>query len=71
MFAIDQATADAIRQAYEKSGELAAVVELRRYFPLFENNEHARSCVRSIASWKPITLGKLLTPPRTARTIAK
>jgi len=54
MFAVDDATADAIRRVYEESGELAAVVELRRHFPLFENNEHARSCVRSIASWKPI-----------------
>jgi len=45
MFAIDEATAEAIRRAYESSGELAAVVELRQHFPLFENNEHARICV--------------------------
>jgi len=54
MFAVDDATAGAIRRVYEDSGELAAIVELRRHFPLFENSEHARSCVRSIASWKPI-----------------
>ena len=71
MFAIDQATADAIRQAYEKSGELAAIVELRSYFPLFENNEHARSCVRSIVSWKLIPFENLPMPPRAPRTVPK
>ncbi len=58
MFAVDDATADAIRRVYEESGELAAVVELRRHFPLFENSEHARLCVRSIASWKPLQHAK-------------
>jgi hypothetical protein len=55
MFAVDDAAAVSIRRAYEESGELAAVVEFRRYFPLIQDGELARSCVRSIASWKPIT----------------
>jgi len=55
MFAVDPAVADAIRQAFQERGELAAIVELRRHFPLFESNEQARSCVLAIASWKPIS----------------
>lgn len=33
MFSVDDATAEAIRQVFEKSGELSAAIELRRYFP--------------------------------------
>lgn len=54
MFAVDDTTTDAIRRVYETSGELAAIVELRRHFPLFEQSEHARSCVRAIAGWKSV-----------------
>src|SRR3954469_10359885 len=32
MFTVDEATSEAIRRAYEESGELAGVVELRRHF---------------------------------------
>ncbi len=54
MFAVDDVTAEAIRRAYHEGGELAGVIELRRHFPLLENNENARMCVRAIAGWKPI-----------------
>jgi hypothetical protein len=50
MFAVDEPTAEAIRRAFNESGELAAVVELRRYFPGVTDNEQARVCVRSIAA---------------------
>jgi hypothetical protein len=33
MFSVDEATAAAIGQVFEESGELSAVVELRRPFP--------------------------------------
>jgi hypothetical protein len=33
MFSVDEATAAAIRQVFEESGELSAVVELWRHFP--------------------------------------
>ena len=56
MFTVDPAAADAIRQAFNGEGELAAIMELRRHFPLLTSNEHARSCVQTIASWKPIVL---------------
>ena len=46
-----EATADAIRRVHESSGELAAVVELRRHFPLLENSEQAKMCVWMIANW--------------------
>ena len=54
MFTVDDAAAKAIRRAYEEGGELSGVVELRRHFPLIQDNENARVCVRSIASWKPL-----------------
>ena len=54
MFAVDPVTADAIRQAFNKDGELAAVVEFRRHYPLLANNENARSFVHAIASWQAI-----------------
>lgn len=57
MFTVEPAVADTIRQVFQEQGELAAIVELRRHFPLFESNEQARSFVLAIASWTPI-------PPR-------
>ena len=54
MFAVDEATAEAIRRACEDGGELAGVVELRRHFPLIADNSQARLCVRAIASWKKL-----------------
>jgi len=64
MFAVDEPTAEAIRRAFNESGELAAVVELRRHFPLIRDNEQARACVRTIAGWKPLPP----KPPRTRRS---
>ena len=54
MFCVDESTAGAIRKAYLESGELSAVVELRRHFPGVADNENARLCVRTIASWQPL-----------------
>ncbi len=54
MFAVDEVAAEAIRRAYEESGELAGVVELRRHFPLIADNPDVRAFVRTIAGWKPI-----------------
>ena len=34
MFAVDEATAAAIRNAFNERGELSAIVEFRRHFPL-------------------------------------
>jgi hypothetical protein len=57
MFTVDEATAAAIRAAFDRGGELSAVVELRRHYPGITNSEQARICVRTIAAWKPL-------PPR-------
>jgi hypothetical protein len=54
MFAVSEADAAAIRDAFEHGGELAAAVELRRLFPGLANNENTRLCARSIASWQPL-----------------
>ena len=51
MFMVDEATAAAIRRAWDEDGELAAVVELRRHFPLITDGETARRCVRAIVGW--------------------
>ena len=55
MFAVDEATAFAIRQACLDGGELSGVVELRRHFPLITDNARARLCLKVIMSWGPPT----------------
>ncbi len=67
MFVVDEPTAAAIRKAYLESGELSAVVELRQRFPGIVDNENARLCVRTIASWQPLPPPPL-KKPRTGRT---
>ncbi len=54
MFAVNDTEAEAIRRAYEEGGELSGIAELRRYFPLVQDNDKAQMCVRMIARWKPI-----------------
>jgi hypothetical protein len=54
MFTVSEADAAAIRTAYDQGGELSAAVELRRLFPGITDNENARRCARSIASWQPL-----------------
>jgi len=54
MFAVDEATAEAIRRAWHEGGELAGIVEFKRHFPLIADHAHARMCVRAIAGWKPL-----------------
>jgi hypothetical protein len=63
MFVVDEAAATAIRSALQQGGELSAVVELRRHFPLITDNAEARGCVRTIANWKPLPTAK----PKRAR----
>ena len=55
MFAVDEATALAIRQACQDGGELSGVVELRRHFPLITDHARARVCLEVIMSWRPLT----------------
>jgi len=54
MFVVSEADAAAIRAAYEQDGELSAAIELRRLFPGITDNENARRCARSIATWTPL-----------------
>jgi len=46
MFCIDEATAAAIRRVFDEEGELSAVLELRRHFPLLTDNARGRECGR-------------------------
>ncbi len=55
MFAVDEATAHAIRQACQDGGELSGLVELRRHFPLITDNARAQVCLEVIMSWRPLT----------------
>jgi len=54
MFCVDEATAEAIRRVFDEEGELSAVVELRRHFPLITDTARGRECVRIIAGWRPV-----------------
>ena len=56
MFVLTEADTAAIRAVYQQRGEVAAAVELRRRFPGITDNEQARACARTIASWKPLPL---------------
>jgi hypothetical protein len=56
MFTVDEISAEAIRRAYNESGELAAAVELRRLFPGIIDNKQAALCARTIAGWTPLPL---------------
>ena len=51
MFVVDEEAAEAVRRAWNEGGELAAVVELRRHFPLISDGEAARRCVHTIVGW--------------------
>ena len=52
MFMVTEDDATAIQEAYDRSGELAAVVELKQRFKGITDNEAARRCVRSIVGWR-------------------
>jgi hypothetical protein len=53
MFIVSEAEAAAIRAAFERGGEPAAAVEVRRLFPGITDDALARSCARTIAGWTP------------------
>ncbi len=50
---VDEATAEAIRRAWQEQGELSALIELRRHFPLLADNAGAWRCLHAILSWTP------------------
>jgi hypothetical protein len=69
MFVVSEEEAAAIRTAFERGGEFAAAVELRRRFPGVGDNDWARACAIAIAGWKPLTLPP--RPPTRLRPTAK
>jgi hypothetical protein len=54
MYVVTEADAAAIREAYERDGELSAAIELRRRFPGVTDNTKARQQARAIAGWQPL-----------------
>lgn len=68
MFCVDEQTAEAIRRAFMDDGELSAVVEFRRHFPLITDHARALECARIIAGWgvvQPATeVSKNVMPPK-------
>jgi hypothetical protein len=67
MFVVSESEAAAIRNAFERGGELLAAVELRRLFPGITDNEQARACARTIAGWKPLSI----SPPTKSRRLPR
>jgi hypothetical protein len=63
MFVVAEADAAAIREIFERDGELSAAIEVRRRFPGIVDNAKARERARVIASWQPLPL----PPPKQAR----
>jgi hypothetical protein len=51
----------AIRAAFDRGGEFAAAIELRRRFPGITDHGQARQCAQAIAGWRPLKL--LPRPP--------
>jgi hypothetical protein len=51
MYVVTEADAAAIREVYERDGELSAAIELRRRFPGITDNAKAREQARAIARW--------------------
>ena len=60
MFAITEA--DTILAAFDRDGELAAVVELRRRFPGLSENAGLEA-TRMIIRWRPPQDDGVVTPP--------
>jgi hypothetical protein len=54
MFVVTEAEAAAIRAVFEREGELAAAIEVRRLFPGVSDNAKARLHARTIAGWLPL-----------------
>ena len=63
MFSVDEATAEAIRRAWNEGGELSAIIELRRHFPSITDPARGWACARAIAAWP------LARPPTKAETV--
>jgi hypothetical protein len=55
MYVVTEADAAAIREVYERDGELSAAIELRRRFPGIIDNATAREQARRIAAWTPLS----------------
>ena len=53
MYVVTEADAAAIREIYERDGELPAAAELRRRFPGITDNAIAKNHARWIAGWAP------------------
>jgi hypothetical protein len=49
MYVVTEADAAAIREVYERDGELSTAIELRRRFPGIQDNAKAREQARAIA----------------------
>jgi hypothetical protein len=66
MYVVTEADAAAIREAYERDGELSAAIELRRRFPGIVDNAVARQQARTIAGWTPLP-GRPSPPQRSRK----
>jgi hypothetical protein len=67
MFVVSESEATAIREAFDRGGEFAAAIELRRHFPGLVGSDDAQRCARAIAGWQPRPLPE--TKRRTSRKV--
>jgi hypothetical protein len=70
MYVVTEADAVAIREVYERDGELSAAVELRRRFPGITDNAKAREQARAIAGWQPLPSRPERAPRRSRKAKA-
>ena len=71
MFIVTEADTEAIRDAFNREGELSAAIELRRRFPGVTDNAKAREFVRTIAGWTPLPASVIPLRPRKAKAVRK
>ena len=65
-YIVTKADAAAIREVYERDGELSAAIELRCRFPGITDNAKAREQARVIAGWQPLP-SRPQRPPKRSR----
>src|SRR3954463_7588017 len=70
MYVVTEADAAAIREVYQRDGELSAAIELRRRFPGITDNAKAREQARAIAGWQPLPSPPQRAPRRSRKAKA-
>ena len=54
MFSLSEAETASIHATFDRGGEFAATVKLRRLYPGITDLAQARGCARTVVSWRPV-----------------